>query len=146
MFCQLRFVGFCHLPRNYDANLKNFGIKFIFCMKCVRWVSLKHFVCETFIVREEFSEIIAYMYLDLYAKWPTFESDFNQTYVVWPNFDKIARIWFKWKIIQWQANCATRIDRHDEANELFMAALGTRLKVTKMLFVNLVIIQAYIYI
>ena len=38
-----------------------------------------------------------------------------------------------------------RIDGHDEANELFMAALGTRLKVTKVLFVNLVIIQAYKY-
>jgi hypothetical protein len=108
---------YCIFP-HYLINGTIFG-KQLLNMKCVFWFSLQ-LLPETFLIQEELSEIWSKMCIDLHVKYPSFLSDFKETWIFRADF------WTRIKYqILWNPFSGSRVipcgqmDRHDEANSRF---------------------------
>jgi len=63
------------------------------------------------------------MYIDLHAKYPSFLSDFTNTFIFFLYFRKILKNQISLKSVQWEHICSMRTDGHNEANSRFFAIL-----------------------
>jgi len=90
------------------------------------------FVCTIFHSKKNWSEIVLYMYIGLFAKYLLFLSHIHETRIFGTDFRKILRYQISWKSDQWKRNCSLstdrrtkgRRDRYDEANITFSQFCG----------------------
>ena len=60
------------------------------------------------------------MYIGLHAKYPSFLSDFTNTFIFFLDFQKkILKNQISLKSIQWEHICSMRTDGHNAANSRF---------------------------
>jgi hypothetical protein len=79
------FSTLSHKRHNFRKTLLNIISVFLFSLQLL---------CETLLILEEMSEIWLKMYIGLLAKYQSFLSDFNATWIFWHNFYKYSNIKF----------------------------------------------------
>jgi hypothetical protein len=92
-------------------------------MKCAFQFSLQ-LLTETFLVLRIVQRDIIIKYVCLQIKYPSFSSNFNETWMSSTDFRKILKYQIPWKSVNWELICSVRTDM----TSLF-AVLPTRLKI-----------------
>ena len=69
-----------------------------------------NFCLKHFSISEQLNEILSQMYTRLHIQYPSFLSDFNNTWLVLKDFPWILKYQFSRKSIQWEPSCSIRTD------------------------------------
>jgi hypothetical protein len=76
------------------------------------------FFLKYFSFWEEFSEISSKMYTGLRVKYPSFLSDFNETWIFDTHFGRILKYNVSWQSVQWKQRCSMRTDGRKDMTRL----------------------------
>jgi hypothetical protein len=116
---------FSHYPIN--STIKKKVIEREMYVLTLPTICLKHFS-----LWEEVSDIWSQMYIGLHVKYPSFLSDFNDTWIFSTIFERY-KYQISWKSVQWQPNSTMltndKTGRHHEANSRFSQFCEHALKV-----------------
>jgi hypothetical protein len=90
---------------------------------CVSWFCLQ-LLLETFPILKRIDWDRANVYIiSLHVKYPSFLSDFNESWISSTDFLKILKCKISWKPLQWEPSCSMRTDGqtdgHDEVSSRF---------------------------